>query len=247
MKKLIHVFTLFFIFSTKIFGIGDYKKGDKVFVWAISGLNVRKIASPKSQVYYTLDYGKSVEIIDDNIKKVPFELNTPKKDTVKGNFKLKGHWVKVKLNDLEGYVFDAYLSKMPPFKKNDNNLFEYRNDYLERVFGKPLHKSYEVIEHNFKFQYDDYFYKNGIKHQDIYGDGCFDHSLLIPDISLEEAYLILKIMFYDIDKSEYGGTGEMNLIEASKDGFFFNEVNATQVRGFNIKNGVVDIFSSDCT
>ncbi len=239
---------MFLIFSSKIFGIGDYKKGEKVFIWAISGLKVRKAASIQSQAFHTFNYGVLVEIIDDNIKKEPFEMNTPKEDTVKGNFKLKGHWVKVKLNDIEGYVFDAYLSKMPPFKKNGNNGFESENEYLARVFRNPRHKSYTNLKDKINFKYDDYFYKNGIKRQDVYGDGCFDHYLEIPHISLEEAYLILKIMFYDIDKSEYNeGKGEMKLIEVSKDGFLFNEVNATLLRGFNIKNGVVNIFSSDCT
>ncbi len=242
MKKNL-IWFLLFSCMTKAFAIDDYSKGDSLFVWAISGLKIKTEASSQSKIVQTLEYGTMVEVIDDNLKQVAFKLNVPKVDSIKGNLTLKGFWVKVKFKNTEGYVFDAFLSKMPPFKKHKTHYFEQEDVYLERVFGKPKHKTYTTITNKIAFKNDDFVYKNGIIRTKAYGDGCFDHSLEIPNMSLEEAYLFLKVMFFSSDSDE----GEMKLIKASKEGYLFNEVGLVGQRGFEIKKGKIVIFSSDCT
>ena len=242
MNKLL-VLIIICTHSLMSLAIGDYQKGEKVYVWAASGLKMRNEAAIKSQVLQTLDYGVEVEISDDSIKQKVFEANVPKTDTLKGNWALKGHWVKIKFKEKGGYVFDAYLSKMLPFKRNTQHFFETKVDYLQRVYGKPKHKSYKTKKQNFEFENDDFYYQKDIIRYEVYGDGCFDHAIEIPNISLEEAYLFLKALFYEDDK----GDGEMKLIQKDKNGYLFNETGATQLRGIKIKNGIATIFSSDCS
>jgi Bacterial SH3 domain len=242
MKKNL-MWILLFSCMANAFAIGDYKKGESVFVWAISGLKVRMEASAQSKVIQTLDYGTMVEITDDNLKQVAFGLKVPKVDSIKSNLTLNGFWVRIKFKNTEGYVFDAFLSKMPPFKKHKAHYFEQEDVYLERVFGKPKHKTYTTITNKIAFKNDDFVYKNGIVREEVYGDGCFDHSFEIPNLSLAEAYLFLKVIFFSSDSDE----GEMKLIKVSKDGYLFNEVGACGLRGFRIEKDKAVIFSSDCT
>jgi hypothetical protein len=245
LKKMKKNLIWFLLFSciTKTFAMSDYKKGDTLFVWAVSGLKLRAEASAQSKVIQTFDYGTMIEITDDNLKQVAFGLKVPKVDSIKGNLTLKGFWVKVKTKNTEGYVFDAFLSKMPPSKKDKTHYFEQKDVYLERIFGKPKHKSYTTVSNKITFKNDDFTYKNGIIRKESYGDGCFDHSIEIPNMTAEEAYLFLKVMFFATDSDE----GEMRLIDASKDGYLFNEVGGCVQRGFKIEKRKAVIFSSDCT
>jgi hypothetical protein len=103
-----------------------YESGETIYVWARTGLVLRKTADFNGTKITTLPYGTKVEcIVYDQIKTYSNELagdyDAPEehqltifKATDVEPFVLRGCWVKVKVDGKEGYLFDIYLSRLAP-------------------------------------------------------------------------------------------------------------------------------------
>ena len=86
-----------------------YSIGDTMYVYAFDGLNLREQPNVNSKVIGKLEFGEKVQVA--NMPKIGHE-NEVKIGTT------KGYWVTIKQNEKTGYVFDAYLSKLPNSKLN---------------------------------------------------------------------------------------------------------------------------------
>lgn len=112
----------------------EYKEGDTLYVWANSGMNFRKTPSPTGEIIMPLKYGTRVEVIKQD-KRIPFSYPLFKNKEGVEAFILKGHWLKVRVGEKEGYVFDKLLLKYPTcdyFNK------EYVINYFKKNFGVRL-------------------------------------------------------------------------------------------------------------
>lgn len=196
------------ILPTLCFGITEYEPEDKLFIWAESGLKLRETPDFKSKVLTNIPFGKEVickgykSLYDysNNSLEVEDNIETPDGELV--SFKLKGNWVQIKFENIEGYVFDAYLSKFsPPTNKDENGLFAYfkaRSDtliYLEKKNPDLDHGNDKIV------------FSNGIHMTNEYHPNGASFQMNIPDFSIEEAFLMIRLWdkyAYDIKQQKNG-------------------------------------------
>ena len=198
------------------FIIKDNKKGfvvgkDTFNVMASHGIYLRNSANLTSKKLAKLPYAtKLISLNQDTISK---ELTIQETKY----FEIKGRMQKVKvvsqidsLNDLEGYVFDGYLTKFPVPKLyfNSNNEEEYVFAdlyYLKSNFQE--HEKYEVKRIDYydcerdcicsfkqkfgnqqEIEYETYSCKEA---------GGTSWKIAIPNLSIKEAYFFAVVLYYN--------------------------------------------------
>lgn len=93
-------------------GLGTrFKKGSKLRVFAVSGLNLRGKPDIRARTLKVVTYGEEVEV-----------LHTLNGDAELQVDWIKGHWLYVRTREREGFVFDGYLSDLPVPRIGDENL-----------------------------------------------------------------------------------------------------------------------------
>jgi len=178
-KQLLTVITLLFI-SLQIV----CQEVDSLYVWAYPELNIRLSKDPDSKVISHIPYGEKVmpdwsfasNYIDIKVKDSSLYENKMTQE-----LKLRGKMVKVNYDGKIGYVFSGYLSNFPTF--NLNMSFD---DYLMREYD-----TLKTIQYKHPLYSDQKIYQNGIV-SFMYSDcmGCGEITYIIPDISLQEGFLI---------------------------------------------------------
>jgi len=157
-------------------------------VTAFSGLKIRTAPGLESQVLKIIPFGESVEIVESNITSSTIEW-------------MEGHWTKIKHDDVEGYVFDGFLSSLPipsfnfELSQNDMDLTYPMIGWAEFNFDevrKPdtinrgdFDKITQYMEHGIILTREDSNYS-------------FNTSITIPNISIAEGYNILKSMLLSL-------------------------------------------------
>ena len=178
MKQLILSICIAFLLFQNAYCINNYKQGDELVVWAKSGLNLREEPNIQSKVISKIVLGETVVVQEG--KKIQ-DLNIIDKQTLADGqsftMTLRGSWVKVKFNDNEGFLFDAYLSKIKYEK--DKSLHELLIDQKEIC---------NEYKHDFRGRItilnDGTFIKN------FYGESYGGYNIMIPFFSFEEAFII---------------------------------------------------------
>jgi hypothetical protein len=168
-----------------------FKIGDKANVWNTEGLALKQQAGVTSKNILVIPYGQSVTIINDARPSSP---GSEKIDFYGGIYKLKGSWVKVAYKGRQGYVFDGYLSKMPPLKKSEHGSSESDEDYLKRIYGV---RGVKRIKGRDGYEKTTTHYRNGNTSISTFFDGCFDTELYIKGINYREAILLLEAGYSD--------------------------------------------------
>jgi hypothetical protein len=100
------------------------------------------------------------------------------------SYKLEGKWIKVLYNGQEGYVFDGYLSTMPPYVID----IDTDEDYLKRLYGVAKVK---IVEGKNGLETTTTNYKNGDVSISTVYDGCWDTELYLKNITYREAVLLM--------------------------------------------------------
>ena len=100
MKNIILIISL--LISLNSFG-QRYEVGEEMYVIADGGLNLRKNPSIEGGVITLLNRGSKVKI-DQILKSEEIELPNG----------YRGKWVKILYGNIQGFVFDAYLSRLSP-------------------------------------------------------------------------------------------------------------------------------------
>lgn len=172
--------------STVFWGIDSYSSGQQLNVLAISGMNLRD--APKGNVLKKIPYGARIKTLQSKDNTNP--------ETIEG---IQGNWVKVDFNGATGFLFDGFLSTLPAPEINGADLHLYAKKWMS-----PLSDYLEIDYHRFnmgpsvratqlfKLKSDTVVYFS-----DAYYEGGTE-ILSIPNISLEEAYLLAKANFAEI-------------------------------------------------
>lgn len=172
------VFSLHFIY-----GADNYKVGDKLYVWANSGLNLRTSPTKNSKLIVTLEPGSQLTVIGITKREFVYKLYTSSKHE-KHPYLLYGNWVKVSTGSgNKGFVFDSFLLDIPIEPNLD---FE---SYLESI-------SYKVDTSNLKNQYTEPYIKGYCKYDityEIYRTEKYgEERISLPNFSLEEGIIFLE-------------------------------------------------------
>jgi hypothetical protein len=114
---------------------GAIEESKIAFVAPASGMNLRKEGTSKGEVVKLLPYMAEVEILE----------KSGKKETIDG---FLGEWIKVKYQNLEGFVFDGYLLPLMPATANNSG-------GLEAYFVQNLVKL--GTEQYYQIEFDDNF------------------------------------------------------------------------------------------
>lgn len=192
---------LFCLVTSNCFAIEYYEPGDSLWVWAKNGLNIREMTNDSSKVLGRVKNGLQVVALEYQDRNLPYEIEEIKAivETINNekinhpNFELKGYWAKIKYKGTIGYVFDAYLSKLPTFIVN---LYENQGEEDFHVLSLKKHKKIlKQIGQNKYDQYDHkfvrYIFDEGYIIEITGGSGHWEKQMLFPDnLSLIEGYLI---------------------------------------------------------
>jgi len=195
MKRTILIFVLVFI-VVSCFATNPFKKGDVVNVWSPKGLLLYDNFELNSKQIARIPYGTTVTIVEAGLsaRAIPliFETDNPKKP-----FVLQSDWVKIRYNDMEGYVPAGNLSKMLCFNRTSSG-FETSENYLQRICGKPrVGKRTGVIG---KTKYTDTrkVYAGGYYTQSSQNGKCFENTIQFPQgTSYQDAILFEQVTLFD--------------------------------------------------
>ncbi len=117
--------------------------GDSLFVWAKDGLSLRSEPSSKSSKKRGLPYGTPVVVVErgksDSVTVIPAATDKEGKRTPA--FRLHGNWLRICAGRDTGYVFGGYLSKIEPYKSNQDKHASI-SAWLEQITGKLSTREY---------------------------------------------------------------------------------------------------------
>lgn len=195
-------------FGTPSAAISSYRTGDTLYVWAASGLSLRQSPDLKATKLDNVPYGAALVALNSKysfsechlvaVEAVPGYKNI---NGVHSPVVLQGCFVRVEFNGKIGYVFDGYLSKLPAMRFStckfgpyaDWKCFEPFDTYASREFGR-LAEIIRIEDTIVGYGSLKRIFGNGIT-----SDGWFDKGeerrIILPDISLEEGFLIFNNMF----------------------------------------------------
>jgi hypothetical protein len=193
MKFRILLFLLLAI-SFRSFAIIGYDYGDTLTCLAYSGLKIRSEPNG-TNVTGKVPYGGKVVVcakpwgVNDNL--LPFQAEG-----------IQGSWVRIRYNDISGFVFDGFLSNLPAPSLQCKSLKQYASCCLSQS-GKK-----NVFTHNcegltlgdtlqfFTWQ------SNFAIHEERFGYESWSETLTLQGVSAEECYLIAHIVYKsDIDSA----------------------------------------------
>lgn len=193
-KQILFVTIVWFSVVTQVNGIRYYLEGDTLYVWAQSGLILRNTPDFKGEKITSLSFGtivitkqqKTIDIPETSVEAIP---SCTYEGQDYSGYKIPGQWVQVFSNGKTGYVFDGFLSKYPP--PNGQEQEEWKIDiYLTRVFGFAS-QVIDMGRSQHVGKLDCNFYKNGASRQSRgVGNGLSKTTYILPELSLEEGYLI---------------------------------------------------------
>lgn len=198
MKKSLLTLAVFLTALSNLVNAAPHKPLDKVNVWLVEGAELKDAANEKAKTIAKVPYGTALNIVKETTlaKAAAVDFNS---DVLKKPYKLRGTWVKVNYNGKQGYIFDGYLSAMPALNKDKKGYFEQQDNYMKRNFGvlkieKTIPKKDATVTTT--------YYKNGAVNKETAYDGCFDHELILKNISYAEALLLQKVLYKDADAAE---------------------------------------------
>ena len=173
--------------------IVTYQAGDELHVWAASGLNMRKAPALQSEVIAAIPFGAAV--ISRSNKTINEYQYHSQQHTDRGTtfddkpfaVKLRGNWVKVSYNGVEGFVFDAYLSSWAPL--SDPGAFTSVSDYFKQVCDTAIYL--ERRDTVTTLGTERIVFSNGGYVSSYFHTGGFGFQMNLPEYSVEEAYLLL--------------------------------------------------------
>jgi hypothetical protein len=165
-----------------------------MYVWANPGLEIRKTSDPNSVIISSIPFGEKIlpdwseadEYIYLKIKEAPSGYGSEAHD-----LSLYGKMVRVKYKDQTGFVYSGYLSRFPTFsfEKSFHKFLLSEFDTIATVHHES--KQYERTYHSHQM-----IFKNGINYFSYdCGTGCGEATYIIPNISLQEAFLIAHHIF----------------------------------------------------
>ncbi len=173
---------------------------DSLNVLAINGLKLRERPSQTSQAMHIIPYGARVEVVEWLPEKIKFGW-------------IEGNWVKAAYKESAGYIFSAYLSKLPPppltrLPKRIYEIYEFPQileDYAayyllptskkrridNEADGENSHS--QIIQ---QFEYDITF----IRHSYWEGNGA---EIIVRNTGVFEGFVVLNALLYPSESTRH--------------------------------------------
>ena len=199
------VFLLFLYSAVSFAQKSRFSENETLYVWALNGLNMRKLPDAKSEKIAALPYGEKVTVQANIGIIVAHEVEEFK------DFKVHGVWLLVKYGDKEGFVFDGYLSRLvAPEKNRKYSVDAYIKQNYKKI-GKPSFSTYidpntiititkkEYKDHSKGDGWYSYFYSSGIKDATSFSENASGGETFFDNSTLYEGYIFAKTIFSDID------------------------------------------------
>ena len=175
----------------------NYTSGDVLQVVASSGLRLRTSPGSQSGTIRILESGEVVTVQN------TFNFDSTYRDR---SGWLDGNWIYVRHDDVEGYVFDAYLSKLSiPTHENelclDAPTFSAPvNNYLVHHF--PVVSEEQGKEHNESVDQCTYYHEGGIILTQTLGNGWMKSDITFKGYRLSEVMNLFRSMLVGDDMRE---------------------------------------------
>lgn len=186
---------------------------DLLYVSAKDGINLREEASTKSQVLKKIPYG--MEVQSKHAEQV--------KDTINN---INGQWIKISYGGYTGFVFDAYLSRLPlPVYELDtlSECYPYVNiieNYLFKAFSIDPNDKYNVPREEYTIvnpeygekasgyvdiEVNEYLQLRNIRHYEGYG-----HFLILRKLTIREERTLINALLArcNLELYEYASDGK---------------------------------------
>nr|WP_294795144.1 SH3 domain-containing protein [uncultured Mucilaginibacter sp.] len=190
------------------------KAGEQLNVWAIKGLALKQQPAFSAKTLLTIAYGKPVKVIGDKsfgAATMPVKNSALLKS-------LKGNWIKVSYQGKQGYVFDAYLLKMPPFIMDRYGVSESDEDYLKRNYGIARTSK---VKGKDEYEKTTTNYKNGNISISSVFDGCVDTELYLKGLTHQQATVFMEPLFSNDNNFPMEELKIIKLKEAVKISYYF--------------------------
>jgi len=181
--------------------IDFYQPGDTLYVWAASGLVLRKAPSLDGAKLKSIPYGVLLVALNYSGEKVT-EVEAVPAYSSRGEkyppLKLRGDFALVAFEGDTGYVFNGYLSKLPPLllfpnsQPNRPPVFESLEAWGKRNFGIAAKIERGKMVYGFPYSCKTIF-RNGII-VDTWTEKDSEGRTILPDISFEEAFLMFNYL-----------------------------------------------------
>jgi hypothetical protein len=194
MKNYLLLMAFLFISMSFQYPEKPLKNGNAYHVMAPSGLKMR--ATPNGKKLLTIPYNSAVERVDDK------NYGELKVEELK-DFFIEGHWVKVRYDGQEGYVFDGYLTQFP-MPKAINAEYDYKK--YRSSFEYYLKTNFEATTEPFNIEYNydcvktdeedcictySQEFGNDIYYKETCSEGGFELYVELTGVTLAEAYFII--------------------------------------------------------
>lgn len=184
--------------------IDRYAPGDTLYAWAQSGLALRREASLKAAKLTGIPYGAALLVLNEKSGK---GLNNVEVEAVPGfsgngslspAVTLRGMFARVVFRGDTGWVFDGYLSRLPAMrytadKNTGKPVFENFDEYATRNFGILVDEKHGTFEYAGPESTTKKIFGNGIM-VDTRVSKSGESRMILPDLSMEEAFLIFNYM-----------------------------------------------------
>jgi len=170
--------------STITFGHIYCQQIDSLYVWANPGLNFRQTTDPNSDILELIPFGEKI-LIDwsesSEDKEIVLRESEKKGTSETPELSLKGRMVKAKYKNQIGFVFSGFLSHFPTFL-NEISFVEFLIDEYDTI---------KTMRYESGYFSDQKIYGNGIISFSYCAcTGCSELSVIIPNIHLQEGFLI---------------------------------------------------------
>lgn len=195
--RLLIIASLLLTMAQPVSAIINYVPGDTLYVWAFSGLSLREQPDLNSSRLAVLPYGTVLvaqNYSQDKQTSVTAVPSYKDGETMYPAVVFHGDFAMVSYNGVTGYLFDGYLSKSPPLKYsihsgNSRPEFEPVVDWATRNFGLLKESKNGTFVHGYTY-YTTQIFGNGMV-QDMRAEKSGWTRLILPDFSMEEAFLLL--------------------------------------------------------
>ena len=193
-------------------------EGERLYVVAESGINARVYPSLNHQVLFGIGFGEQVKVLE-------IDQNTSECIDEKS-----GHWIKIAHGNQIGYVFDAYLSKLPPVKYvglgSDADYMDKLKNYALMQIGSTMPKvTYNnLITGEGAFKIDIHNLKNGCQYVEYHYWEGLDCELQLSHLRPNEIQYLLTEIFgnnANFDASEVPALEEGKTIQFSTEDTFY--------------------------
>lgn len=184
MKEIL-ILIIVTIISFEVIAADNYVVGQKLYVWAKNGLNLREGTSTTYPINQKLLFAEEIIVLEkrEEIYKVK-AINHPNQPII-----LKGNWVKIKSkNGIIGYVIDQYLLSLKPNSSPTNRKLNLQLIKVDSIQQIPEHKSLDgkdkigILKKN---------YDGGIVEEEEISGGMWTSSkYTFPNFTIEEVLII---------------------------------------------------------